>query len=275
MARLLGLGDNTVDLYLSSGTMYPGGNAVNVAVRTARLGRAASYLGRVGDDEAGRLLLGALEREGVDVGRVRRVPGRTAWSRVRHRDRDREFVGSDPGVSTGWTPSGEDLAFAARHDVVHTGLYSDLDAALPDLRAAARLLSYDFTSEWTEAHLAAVAPLVDLAFLSAGDADTPTCLALAERVAALGPRAVVVTRGARGALALAGGRVVHRAPVPTDVVDTLGAGDALVAGFLDAWLDAPDPDAALAAGAREAALACRTPGGFGHGVPWTDPDAPR
>ena len=50
---ILGFGDNVVDVYEHTGTMYPGGNAVNVAVAAKRCGAARSaYLGHFGSDAA-------------------------------------------------------------------------------------------------------------------------------------------------------------------------------------------------------------------------------
>ena len=43
--------------------MYPGGNAVNVAVHAQRNGAHAAYLGAVGTDRAGEVVLGALRRK--------------------------------------------------------------------------------------------------------------------------------------------------------------------------------------------------------------------
>lgn len=46
--RLAAVGDNCIDLYDQTGDAYPGGNPVNVAVYTVRLGGSASYTGVVG-----------------------------------------------------------------------------------------------------------------------------------------------------------------------------------------------------------------------------------
>ncbi len=73
--RLLGLGDNTVDTYVDQGTQYPGGNAVNVAVFAHRLGLAAGYLGCLGADAAGDLLLQALQAK---KGSTSAMPGASA-----------------------------------------------------------------------------------------------------------------------------------------------------------------------------------------------------
>jgi sugar/nucleoside kinase (ribokinase family) len=64
---------------------------------------------------------------------------------------------------------------------------------------------------------------------------------------------VVVKQGAQGALLASSSGVHTTDALPADVVDTTGAGDAFCAGFLAAWTTSPDPETALAAGARAAA----------------------
>ena len=61
--KLIALGDNCIDVYRNSDEMHPGGNAVNVAVHTARSGVDAEYLGAFADDFYAELLQKALERK--------------------------------------------------------------------------------------------------------------------------------------------------------------------------------------------------------------------
>ncbi|WP_262425158.1 PfkB family carbohydrate kinase [Brachybacterium sp. Z12] len=70
---------------------------------------------------------------------------------------------------------------------------------------------------------------------------------------------MVAKLGADGAAALSDGRL-HEAPgLVVDVVDTVGAGDAFVAGYLSAQLDGLDVPARLARANACGALACTTP----------------
>lgn len=273
MARILGLGDNTIDTYVSAGLQFPGGNAVNVAVLSGRLGAAASYLGCLGDDEGGTILIDALRAEAVDTSHVRRCIGPNARARIAHENGDRRFIGSISGVRGRYDLGPEDFAYIAGNDLVHTSCNSDLDSELPRIAAAARRLSYDYSEKWTVERLAATLTHVDIAFLSAPRLDDAACEALARRCADGGPTVVVVTRGAGGAIGLAEGRMHHQGVVPTRVVDTLGAGDGFIAGFLVAHLAGDDVVAALAAGAAMAARVCTWQGAFGHARPWAAPPA--
>ena len=80
---ILGFGDNVVDRYEHLGIMYPGGNAVNVAVYARRLGAARSaYMGIFGTDEAAEHVIGSLVDEGVELVRCRQELGENGASSV-------------------------------------------------------------------------------------------------------------------------------------------------------------------------------------------------
>lgn len=269
--RILGLGDNTVDTYIDAGLQFPGGNAVNVAVLCRRLGARASYLGCLGSDEGGNLLRAALAAEGVDLSHCRRIDGANARARIAHDRGDRRFVGSTPGVRARYALRGEDFAFIARHDLTHSSIYSELDSELPRIAAAAPLLSFDFSERWTREYLARTLPHVDIAFLSYPNQPDAACTALLGCFAEREVDVAVITRGAAGALARIDGKEFRQAVVPTTVVDTLGAGDGFISGFLIALLGGASPADSLQCGAENAARVCTWQGAFGHAAPWRDP----
>src|SRR4051812_45358164 len=142
--QLLAVGDNVVDCYPVQGVMYPGGNAVNVAVHARRCGLRVGYVGAVGTDDAGRLVLGALRSEGVDTARTRVVDGANAFAEVSVVHGNRVFGHGDAGVSR-FTVTPDDLALARGADVVHTGECSMVEDQLETLATAARRLSFDFS----------------------------------------------------------------------------------------------------------------------------------
>ncbi len=269
--RIAAVGDNVVDRYLERGVMFPGGNTVNVAVHVRRLGIASTYIGAVGTDHAGRVVLDALRAEGVDTGAVRVVDGPNAAATVRVVEGNRVFGGGSRGVSV-FDPSPGELALLRDHDIVHTGECSHLEQHLPELHEAARLLSYDF-SERPWDYVEALAPHADLAILSLPHGHLDRATDLARRVRALGPRTVVVTLGASGALLDDG--EIHSAPAGTGpIVDTLGAGDALIARLLVGLSTGETHEAALHAATEYASATCATFGAFGYETPIDGGDLP-
>ncbi len=263
--ELVCVGDNTVDVYVDEGVMYPGGNAVNVAVRATRLGVGTAYIGCLGDDQLGAVLSTALDVEGVDTSRLRVVAGPNAHAEVRLRDGDRVFTDGTAGVSA-FVPDDGDLALASGARVVHTGECSLIEDHLGALRGAAQLLSFDFSErDWT--YVVALAPYVDLAILSrpSGTADPRR---VADAVLALGPTQVVVSTGAGGALWTDGDRTVAADAPPADVIDTLGAGDSLIARILAGVISEEDPNDFMPAATAYATASCMERGAFGQGAPF-------
>jgi 2-dehydro-3-deoxygluconokinase len=82
-------------------------------------------------------------------------------------------------------------------------------------------------------------------------------------------RAVVVSRGADGAEVRTADGVTQCRALPVTVVDTVGAGDALCAGFVSGLVDGLDPAAALERGVRTAAFSVATAGDW-EGLPRRD-----
>ncbi len=268
--KLLGLGDNTVDTYVDQRLQFPGGNAVNVAVLSARLGAQTGYLGCLGDDEAGDLLRAALTVERVDLSRCRARNGANARALIGHRGGDRYFIGSKPGVRAQYEWVDADFDYISGFDLVHTSIYSELDGeTLPRIGRAAQLLSFDYSERWNDAILARTLPFVDIAFLSWPAGSDAECEALLYSCAARGAAVAVVTRGERGAIALADGRIKAQPIVSATVIDTLGAGDGFIAAFLVSRLADADLTEALAAAADNAARVCGYRGAFGHETAWS------
>ncbi len=261
--RLAGVGDNVVDRYRDLGTMFPGGQALNVAVYAQRFGMPAAYLGAVGDDVAGRLVLGAMRSEGIDISRLRVLPGANAHAEVALVHGNREFVGGDAGVSRIELDEA-DLAYLAGFDLIHSSESSYLEDQL-GLLAGVAPLSFDFSVRRDPAYLEPLLEHVSIAEFSLSDLDDAEAEAWLERIHGLGPRLVLATRGASGALLYDGRRLWRQAAVDTELIDTLGAGDAFIARFLVGVLrDEPVP-ASLAAAADQAAATCGAYGAFGYG----------
>ena len=104
----------------------------------------------------------------------------------------------------------------------------------------------------------------DEAALLVGAADDAA--ELAHRIAELGPAQVIIKLGDRGCAALIDG-VIHRTEaMRVDALDTVGAGDGFVAGYVSELLSGADPQARLDTAVRVGAFACLVPGDW-EGMP--------
>lgn len=256
-----------------------GGADSNVAIGLSRLGVAAVWVGRVGDDGLGRRVLRELRGEGVEVRAIvddgaptglmvkeKPLPHRTrvsfyrsgsAGSRLRPEDVDAHLVQSAALVHvTGITAS---ISASARETV---------RSVLALARSGGVPVSFDVNHRsalWREGdpapvyrELAAAADVVfagedEAALLAGEDADPQRLL---DGMLTLGPATAVLKRGELGSIASEGGAVVESPALRVPVVDTVGAGDAFVAGFLAARLQGDDLAGSLRLATAAGAFAC-------------------
>lgn len=251
--RLAAVGDNCMDVYGGLGEAHPGGNPVNVAVYTARLGGHASYTGAVGTDENGRLMLSALREKGVDVSHVKILSGKTAVTHVELVNGERVFGTYEPGVMDDFSLTDGDIDFLCSHDLVVSGLWGMAERGLPRIRARGIPVAFDFADRPDDPVAEAALPFVDYAFFSL-DEDETKLADFMRSVLHKGPKLVVVTRGSNGSLACDGKSLYRYGIVPCPVVDTMGAGDSYIAGFLFGLLRGLPVQACMEAGARSSSV---------------------
>lgn len=247
---VLVVGESLVDIVRAadgSTVEYAGGSAANVAVALARLGRPVRFVTSYADDERGRMIAAHLGAAGVRLA--------TATDAVERTSTALATIGADGAAhydfDLEWRLRPVDGVEAAH--VVHTCSLGavllpgadDVLALLTRLRETATI-SYDVNARPAITgtgpdvvarveRMVAVSDLVkasdeDLAALYP-DVDT---LVAARNLLALGPAAVVVTRGAQGATWVGLGGDAEVASLPVDVADTIGAGDTFGAALLDA-----------------------------------------
>lgn len=255
------LGDNVVDRYLDREEMYPGGNAVNVAVHVRRLGMRAAYIGVIGSDAAARLVAGSLRDEGVLTDHMRIVDGANAWAAVQLVRGDRVFVGADKGVSC-FRLAADDLEYLKGFTLAHIGYAGGLEAQVPDVAAVTKV-SFDFADRPRE-YAEPLLRYCEVATFSAGEGGIAAADGIIDWALDQGAHTVLVTAGSAGAVAAdADGRSLVPAE-HIEVVDTLGAGDAYIAAFLTETLKGSTREQAMRAAGRYAAEVCQQYGAYGH-----------
>ncbi|MER8607339.1 PfkB family carbohydrate kinase [Mesorhizobium sp. M1233] len=268
---LVCIGDNVVDDYVDQGVYYPGGNALNVAVLARRFGLAnVAYIGILADDEEGKHVRSSLVEEGLDDSYCRYVHGETGKAKVTLVKGDRVFVGSNNGgvrKRLALRMDEPDFTLLRQLGNAHSTCYSYFEAELPRIRSQLQQLSFDFSTGRDKAYLAAMCPLVTTGFFSGSDMSDLETEGFVRDVHSLGVLTVCVTQGERGAVLSDGRSVLRQEIVAAKVVDTMGAGDAFIAGFLSARIQGASLDAALLHAATSASDACTWSGAFGHPHP--------
>jgi len=226
-----------------------GGNGANTSRALAILGVPVRLMGAVGCDPAAEMVLSALASCGVDTTGVARLPAPTATSVVLINGQgDRQFL-HRPGASDEAFAQPALLAADAFNNASHFHLASFF--VVPPLRRnAARMLAearqaglstsfdtnWDPRGEWLAA-VEACLPHIDTFFMNEDESRmmTDCCEAEAARVLIdRGVREVVIKLGPRGCAIYSEDATIVCPAFPVNAVDTTGAGDCFVAGFLAA-----------------------------------------
>jgi sugar/nucleoside kinase (ribokinase family) len=237
----------------------PGGGAIT-AVGAARLGLEVVLAAPLGQDVAGDLIMDVLGADGVTT--VERRAPRTPVTAVLPTGGDRAMVTVDPGVraSPADVASLEPRAVSVNMDlmyVVPPGVDAYVTCGDDDARA------YAGRPPAQLAHARALFVSDTEAMALSGQPDVESA---AEHLAGLAST-VVVTLGARGAMALIDGQRVEAPAFDAGTaVDATGAGDLLVAAYV--WADqlGTPPDERLRWAVIYAALSVTTPTAVGGAV---------
>lgn len=272
--KMIAVGDNVVDCYLHQKIYYPGGNAVNVVVNAKRNGaEEGAYIGIFGNDKKAEHVMWALDQEGISYDLSRHMVGITGQPGVNlTAEGDRVFVGG-PRVTVQTNVklrmTQQDLDFISKFDVCHTSCFSFLEPELAKIAERCDI-SYDFSDYKVKEYMEAVCPHVKYVFFSGSEMSVAEIKELANTCHAMGTEIVGVTRGGKGAMFSKNGEIFEQGIKPIEVVDTMGAGDSFIAGFLTKYCDTKDMAQSLDYAATRAALSCTISGGFGYPHPFDD-----
>jgi ribokinase len=254
--RILTDGETVVDETLSS----PGGSAANTIYGLAKLGVPAGFIGAIGDDTEGRLMLQDFEQVGVDVAHIRVKPGTRTGSVLCLSDSlGRRSLYVVPGANDRLAADGIDLDYVNQAKILHISSFAG-DRQFRVLRELMGRLDLSVDVSFTPGALFAARgieafqPLLGrtrLLFVNRDELWRLTgqdVIPGAEACLGRGCRVVVVTLGKGVVLELAGGTKVNAVAYIKDAeheyiiehstqsiaaeADTTGAGDAFASGFL-------------------------------------------
>ncbi|MFJ9587947.1 sugar kinase [Streptomyces acidicola] len=267
----------------------------NVAIGLARLGHRVRWVGRVGADELGTLVLRTLRAESVDTGHavtddagrptglLLTEPRMGTLTRVSYYRTDSAGSAVSPddvlpalipgtrvlhltGITPALGPSAAETALAAVTAARDAGIMVCLD-----INHRSRL----WTAERARTALRPLLARTDL--LVASEDELPLALerpagSESDNVRSLlaeGVTEVVVKRGARGATGFTAHETADCEARQVDAVDLVGAGDAFVAGYLSGFLQGADMPTRLHRAVTTAAFAVTTRGDW-EGLPTRD-----
>lgn len=237
---------------MQAGTESSGGSAANTCAVAAMLGARVAYVGRVAQDQLGTVFRHDIAAVGVHFPTPALAGGApTARCLILVTPDGQRTMNTYLGACVTLGPDAIDAELVADAAVTYLeGYLFDPPAAQAAFRAAAaaahaagRLVALSLSDAFcVDRHRAAFRDLVrdHVDILFANETEITSLYetndwADAAAMARAEVKLAVLTRGADGSTIFSGDETVEIAPVPTEVVDTTGAGDAYAAGFLAAY----------------------------------------
>lgn len=235
--------------------MVTGGDALNESMIISRLGHKVSLLSKLGNDVPGKFILDACERDHIDTSRVV-IDEKTDTSihvGLVTEDGERTFVSNRNGSV--WKLTIEDLDLAGFADAKLLSLASIFNSPLLDGLALVKIFQRakacnlvicadmikprlgETLSDIGEAlsYVDYFFPNYEEAQILTGERDVE---AIADAFLAYGVKNVVIKHGKRGCYLKNSSVAMAVATYPQiKAIDTIGAGDNFVAGFITAILD--------------------------------------
>lgn len=245
---------------------HVGGAVLNTAVALGRLGVPVGLVTGLSSDPFGQLIEAALDSSHVSTSHAVRSNRNTTLAFVHLEDGQATYTFYDDNTATRAISSSDMPTLPTDTEAVFFGGISLCNPPVADslldlalAQPADRLVMADpnirpsFVSDHAgyRARLTALLGRADIVKLSDDDIDwlvegDASIHDKGQAVLAMGPKLLLLTRGGDGATVYqAGGKEVHVASTPVQIVDTVGAGDTFNAGALAALraADALQPDA--------------------------------
>ncbi|MCL1821982.1 MAG: adenosine kinase, partial [Prolixibacteraceae bacterium] len=223
--------------------MKTGGSAANTAYTLACLGAKSGYVGKVGDDDLGRFFSRDFQDKNInahlfsgqsDTGRVMALVGADSERTMA------TYLGAAAELQPGdFTPQ-----LAQLYDFVYIEGYLVQDHLL--IESIAKIAhenkrtvvfdaaSFNIVEQNLEFMKKLIAQYIDIVFANEEEALALTGLEPEEAVVEIAGmcRLAIVKTGKSGSLICDGNETIKIEPVPTEAVDSTGAGDNYAAGFL-------------------------------------------
>lgn len=259
-----------------------GGAEANVAIGCTRLGLRTLWLSALGDDPFGRLIREALQREGVSTnikdstaatGHMIKFPSAGEDPTVIYfrKDSPASQLNQD-SFSLRALPQAKVLHLSGVFLALGEGCEALAMRLSEEAKALGMLVSFDINyrarlwpAEKAKDTMLPIAEQADIIF--GGEAELALIAgageysdSIAEELVGNSSRQVVVKRGSRGASVFAGASWTHVAAHSISVIDTVGAGDAFVAGYLSELIRGHDVSRMLQVANYCGARACENPG---------------
>jgi ribokinase len=230
--------------YVRSAECHPGGSAANTIVGLARLGLNTGYIGKIGDDDIGKVLLEEMRRENVDIRGIKVCEGKSGVALCFVDGKGNRAILISSGVNDTIHMEDIDIDYLNNANILHLTSFTSssseesFETEKKLVKEFSGCISFDPGNLYAERGMEKMKDLIknssvilpserEIRLLTGDDYEYGSEILLRE-----GVEIVAVKRGESGCYVTDGRQSFDLPAEKVGVVDTTGAGDAFNAGFL-------------------------------------------
>lgn len=265
MTNIISMTTMCADVFVESGKMLAGGEALNFAANACKFPDVkVSIMGAIGDDDCGREVLRSIEGKPVDISDIHIIKGgKTASNHIYLTENgDRYFMENswDGGVDETFSMSESDRKAVCGSDIVYMTCYCHSYKDVVSLKDRSDFkLAVDFDVRRDFDEIEKLLLDIDFFFISGSEDILPVFEKWSEKYDCI----FNVTLAENGSVTYHKGRKHSCKAVPvSEVIDTTGCGDSYHAAFLCSYAAEGDIQKAMACGSASASETLSHIGGF-------------
>ncbi|MFT8459776.1 MAG: PfkB family carbohydrate kinase [Liquorilactobacillus ghanensis] len=269
--KVLGIGDNVVDVYIPERIGFPGGNALNFSVFAKKLGHDAEFIGTFGSDFFGKNVKKILAKLKIKNDNSRTLQGENGFTKVELKNGDRKFIYSNHGGVTKTEGVFARPEYFWDKDLVHFNINGNCDQLIEYVNRENTKIIYDFSDfKINENKLQYLILRIDLACFSMPNVSRSSVSAFCKTLKKINSKiSVLCTSGSKGAYFFEGktNQLTFVEAKKIKVKDTMGAGDSFITYFSLNYFEKNQKKSIksiLEAATDFAALQCLKDGSFGY-----------
>lgn len=234
-------------------TISAGGSAANVAVGLSRLGIKSAFIGRIGTDEASRLILMKLSQEGVNVSQVKIIREAKLPKTIILVEGGKKRIITIANKETLSLTSPDEVAwdYVDVSKMVYIGeVYVEVASTIASYaRAKGKTVIYRMLNPFAEMGIERLEGIIsnahyiimnEVGWKKLMEKKGKNNLKEPTDLLNLGVECVIITKGGKGIEIYMKNKEISIPPYKVETIDTTGAGDAFSAGLIWAMLNGYD-----------------------------------
>ncbi|WHH61622.1 fructoselysine 6-kinase [Petroclostridium sp. X23] len=229
--KTIAVGDNCCDIYLNLNRFYPTGNAIDFAVNLKKLGGDISVLTIFGNDAFAESVRQLLKKYQIDFSMSKSANRQSAEAVMNIVNGDRIHLSYTEHVLSDFYLDEEDIEYIKQFDVIYSEKRSKIGLYAKKIKNDNNIMVHDFSCRLEDQSNNEIIPYMDYAFFSYRK-DDDYIRSFLKKARNKGAKVVIAMLGEDGSMAYDGENYYRETAQKVKVLNTVGAGDSYIAGFI-------------------------------------------